>query len=307
MGGRRQAATSVASEIVGQDERDGLAVGLGDPDLRPDRLPGPARPLGRVEPRADWLAADLDQLVALLEAGLLGRAARRHVKDVQMIALQHEKHACPVLVEDGHAATGFQPEPVMPEVECHLEGPEQLNAGVGAPLVRPIGDGAEVRGDVLECVPADLDRRHGHALRFMKAADSAAERDGIGQLGERRNGLMIFLRQAQRAAIAEVERRLDRLLTVDGNWKEVERALALQLDLGRAGGAAKPIAGDSISSCFWKSSPTTLFTNSSRPRMTGIGRPTAFSIASRSMTATLTPFSFRLPTSTVTSCTSSAC
>src|SRR5829696_9941300 len=99
---RGQAAAFFASEIVGQNESDGLAVGLGDPDLRPDRLPGPARPLGRVDPRADPLAANLDQLVALLEAGLLGRAARRHVKDVQMIALQHEKHACPVLVEDGH-------------------------------------------------------------------------------------------------------------------------------------------------------------------------------------------------------------
>ena len=71
-------------------------------------------------------------------------------------------------------------------------------------------------------------------------------------------------------------------------------------------GAVKLIAGESVRICLSKSSPTTLLVNSSRPRITGIGRPIAFSTASRSITATLTPLSLRLPTSTVTSCTSSA-
>src|SRR5436190_6874408 len=86
---RGRGPVSGASEIVGEGQRNGRAVTLGELDRRAGRRPGPAGLPATEEARADCFAVDGDQLVSLLEAGAIGGAAGRHMKDVEMVAFKH--------------------------------------------------------------------------------------------------------------------------------------------------------------------------------------------------------------------------
>ena len=131
----------------------------------------------------------------------------------------------------------------MAQVERDLELPEHLDPDVGPVLIGPVGKRSEVRRYGGKGESGHVDLGQSDPLHLVHAADAAAHADGEGQGSKLRMCFMIFLGNADRAAVAKVERGIDRGQAIKRDRNEVKRAFPLQLDLGRTGRCGKAVGG----------------------------------------------------------------
>ncbi len=103
----------------------------------------------------------------------------------------------------------------MAEIQGQLELAKHLNADIGLASIGAAWLASEIGRHIVEGEAAHFDRWQSHSLVLVQAAYSACHADRIREPGQLRLLRMIFLGQADRTAIANVERGIDRRQAAD--------------------------------------------------------------------------------------------